>query len=58
MSKYDQMDWKCRRCRWIGNHNELTPKFNKKNGMNDNVCPRCECSVFTLVERKEKSDAK
>lgn len=55
MSEYDQMDWKCRRCRWIGNHNELTPKFNKKHGMTDNVCPRCECSVFTLVERKEKT---
>ncbi len=55
MSKYDQMDWKCRRCRWVGNPNQLVDKYNKKNHCTDNVCPRCECSVFTLVERKEKT---
>ena len=56
MSNYDKMDWKCRRCRWVGNHNELVGKYNKRHGMSDNVCPRCECSVFTLIERKEQSN--
>lgn len=42
---------KCRRCRWVGVHEELrrVPRL-KEPDISDNVCPRCGCKTFTPIE--------
>ncbi|ENX00924.1 hypothetical protein F900_01908 [Acinetobacter modestus] len=55
MSFYENKDWQCRRCRWAGQHNQLVAgKYDRKTGTTANVCPRCSCSVFNLIDKKEK----
>ncbi|WP_177408629.1 hypothetical protein [Pseudomonas sp. M30-35] len=45
---------KCRRCRWIGSHEELRQRPDpKERGVSDNVCPRCACKTFTPVEEQK-----
>lgn len=42
---------KCRRCRWVGIHDELhqVPDL-RDSSISHNVCPRCACKNFTPVE--------
>jgi hypothetical protein len=49
MSTVDRI--KCRRCRWVGSHEELrcVPR-QKDTCISDNVCPRCGCKTFTPIE--------
>ncbi|MEN4984542.1 hypothetical protein [Acinetobacter modestus] len=55
MSFYENKDWQCRRCRWVGQHNQLEAgKYDRKTGTTANVCPRCSCSFFNLIDKKEK----
>ena len=39
---------KCRRCRWVGSHDDLRSVPDpKKSYLSHNVCPRCGCKSFT-----------
>ncbi len=58
MSFYKNKDWQCRRCRWVGKPDQLVSgKYNRKTGATDNVCPRCSCSVFNLIDTKGTENA-
>lgn len=41
---------KCTRCKNIHNQKDRVEKYNKKSGMTDLVCPRCDGKSFYRVE--------